>query len=688
MSEFFLELFTEEVPANLQSKARKFLLTNFENLFHDKKVPFKKSFSYSVPNRLVICFEGLKKKIVEKKYEKKGPSTLAPKEALAGFLKSNNIHEKDIFKKKVDKGEFYFFIKPEKKIETFNILKEFIPKILDSIDWKKSMRWGDSSLSWARPLKSILAILDGKLIDFKYHHLSSTNQTFLDKEFEEKTKKITNLKNYKNNLKNLNLIIDQSLRKDFIKQEIEKISKRNGLKVDINPLLLEEVTNLVEQPNIILCKFDKKFLKIPREILIITMQNHQKYFHALDNKGDITNQFFVVANNKDLKGFIKSGNERVIEARLSDAEFFWNKNKNQNLLKQMSKLKNMNYFKGLGTYFDKTQRMRKLGGFISDQLLISKDKIEISCSICKVDLVSDLVGEFPELQGIMGGYFAETQGFDKEVSLAVKEHYLPNSLESKIPKKSYSLALSLTDKLDTLVGFFSINLKPTGSKDPFALRRAAIGIIRLIIENNINFKLKDLINYSLLLYQENDFKFENSIVQKDLETFLIDRLKYYMKEKNIRSDIINAGLNSFGINNLNKIYKKSLALDKIILKESGQDIISSYKRASNILENEVAKNNIELSEIADPGIFKNEIEKKLFKKIKELKKYFTNLNNDEKYEITLDNLRSAKPIISDFFDNIIVNDEDNTIKKNRLELLQMFCRTFDNYINFSKIESV
>ena len=688
MSEFFLELFTEEVPSNLQVKARKFLLTNFENLFHDKKVPFKKSFSYSVPNRLVICFEGLNKKIVEKKYEKKGPSTLAPKEALAGFLKSNNIHEKDIFKKKVDKGEFYFFIKPEKKIETFNILKEFIPKILDSIEWKKSMRWGDSSLSWARPLKSILAILDGRLIDFKYHHLSSTNQTFLDKEFEEKTKKITNLKNYKNNLKNLNLIIDQSLRKDFIKQEIEKISKRNGLKVDINPLLLEEVTNLVEQPNIILCKFDKKFLKIPREILIITMQNHQKYFHALDNKGDITNQFFVVANNKDLKGFIKSGNERVIEARLSDAEFFWNKNKNQNLLKQMSKLKNMNYFKGLGTYFDKTQRMRKLGGFISDQLLISKDKIEISCSICKVDLVSDLVGEFPELQGIMGGYFAETQGFDKEVSLAVKEHYLPNSLESKIPKKSYSLALSLTDKLDTLVGFFSINLKPTGSKDPFALRRAAIGIIRLIIENNINFKLKDLINYSLLLYQENDLKFENSIVQKDLETFLIDRLKYYMKEKNIRSDIINAGLNSFGINNLNKIYKKSLALDKIILKESGQDIISSYKRASNILENEVAKNNIELSEIADPGIFKNEIEKKLFKKIKELKKYFTNLNNDEKYEITLDNLRSAKPIISDFFDNIIVNDEDNTIKKNRLELLQMFCRTFDNYINFSKIESV
>ena len=612
---------------------------------------------------------------------------MAPKEELTGFLKSNNIREKDIFKKKVDKGEFYFFIKPEKKIETFNILKEFIPKILDSIDWKKSMRWGDSSLSWARPLKSILAILDGKLIDFKYHHLSSTNQTFLDKEFEEKTKKITNLKNYKNSLKNLNLIIDQSSRKDFIKQEIEKISKRNGLKVDINPLLLEEVTNLVEQPNIILCKFDKKFLKIPREILIITMQNHQKYFHVLDNKGHITNQFFVVANNKDLKGFIKSGNERVIEARLSDAEFFWNKNKTQNLVKKVSELKSMNFFKGLGSYFEKVQRMRKLGGLISDELLISKEKVELSASICKTDLTSDLVGEFPELQGIMGGYFSTHQGFDKDVSLAITEQYLPVGLDSKVPRKPFSVALAITDKIDTLVGFFGINEKPTSSKDPFALRRIALGIIRVIIENKKDLKLNDLINYSLTLYQDQGHNFTNQDLQKELHNFLKDRFKYYMKEKQIRFDIIDATISSFSLNKLFSSFEKAKSLNKIINNQVGLDIISSFKRASNILDSEMRDNKVEINNTTDPGIFKTDFEKNLYKKISEIKKYYLDVNNDENYEESLSILAGTKKEVFEFFDNVKVNEENETLRKNRLELINMLCKTFQNFINFQLLKA-
>ena len=444
----------------------------------------------------------------------------------------------------------------------------------------------------------------------------------------------------------------------------------------------------MERPNVLSCKFDKKFLDIPQEILIITMQHHQKYFHTFDKKGNITNEFFVVANNKDKKGYIKSGNERVIEARLTDAAFFWKKNKGYNLVKQISKLKTMKYFKGLGTYFDKIQRMRKLSGMISDELLISKEKIELSSSICKVDLTSDLVGEFPELQGTMGGYFAEAQGFEKDISLAISEHYLPNGLESKVPKKPFSIALSLTDKLDTLVGFFGINEKPTSSKDPFALRRAALGIIRLIIENNKELKLVDLINYSLLLYHEQDFKLENHLAKKELIDFLLDRLKYYMKEKNIRSDIISASLDSFSIDHINKIYKKSFALNKIINKENGINIISSYKRASNILENELKNQELELSESTDPAIFKNDYEKNLYKKIIELSKYFAKINKDENYDQTLNNLTSAKGPIFDFFDNIIVNDEDKVIRKNRLELLQMLCKTFENYINFSKIESI
>ncbi|MDB9794865.1 glycine--tRNA ligase subunit beta, partial [bacterium] len=346
-----------------------------------------------------------------------------------------------------------------------------------------------------------------------------------------------------------------------------------------------------------------------------------------------------------------------------------------------------NYFKGLGSYFDKIQRMRKLGGMISDELLISKDQVELSASICKVDLISDIVGEFPELQGIMGGHFAEVQGFDKEIALAVCEHYQPTGLDSKTPKKPFSIALALTDKIDTLVGFFGIDQKPTSSKDPYALRRSALGVIKLLIDNNKEFKIKDLISYSTSLHSDQGFELSNDLSQKELAEFLMDRLKYYMKEKKIRADITDASINSYGIDHMNKIFKKALTLNNLINEEIGEDVMASYKRASSILESELKNSDLELSNTTDPGIFKNDYEKNLLKKINELRKYFTNINKDENYVESLTNLAGAKKVIFDFFDNVKVNDEDKSIKKNRLELLQMLCRTFDNYINFSNIES-
>ena len=373
---------------------------------------------------------------------------------------------------------------------------------------------------------------------------------------------------------------------------------------------------------------------------------------------------------------------------MSDAQFFWEKNKSNNLVKQVSKLKTMNYFKGLGTYFDKVQRMRKLGGMISDELLIGKDKVEISTMICKIDLLSDIVGEFPELQGVMGGYFAEFQGFDKDVSLAIREHYLPVGNESKIPKKPFSVALSLSDKIDTLVGFFGIDAKPTSSKDPFALRRLALGVIRILLENNRELKLKDLINYSSNLYQEQGFELSNKTHHKDLIIFFIERLKNYMKEKDIRSDIIEAAINSYGIDNIIKVYKKALILNKLINKEIGQIVISCYKRASNILDQELKNQELELSNTTDPDLFNSEFEKNLYKKIHELRKYFASSGRDENYELSLINLAESKNVIFDFFDNVMVNDENKAIKRNRLELLQMLCKTFDNYLNFSNVESL
>ena len=687
MSEFFLELFSEEIPSSLQKNLREDLLDSFNKLFNEKFVSFKKSSSYSTPNRMILVFEGLPKQVVLKSEEIKGPNINAPEIALEGFIRSNDISKKDLFKKKIDKGEFYFFKTKPTKLNTHELLEESIPLILQKIQWKKSMRWGEFDLNWGRPLKSILAIFDRKKLTFSFHHLVSSDTTFVDKEFEDNKKTFVDFKEYVNFFKKVSIVIDHKQRKNLIEKKFNEISNKKNIKIENNSKLLDEVVDLTDQPNVIVCEFDRKFLNIPKEILIITMQYHQKYFPTFDQKGNITNEFLVITNKQDKKGFIKLGNERVVEARLSDAEFFWEKDKSQNLVKRVSKLKSMNYFKGLGTYFDKVQRMRKLGGMLSDELLISKEKVELSASICKVDLVSELVGEFPELQGIMGGYFANEQGFEKEISLAISEQYLPIGLNSKVPKKPYSIALSLADKIDTLVGFFGINQKPTSSKDPFALRRLALGIIKIIIENKKDFKIRDLISYSSSLYMDQGFKFGNEFLQKELSDFLMDRLKFYMKEEKIRHDIIQASTNYNSLDKLVIIFGKAKSLNKIINKQNGIDLISSYKRASNILDSELDKLSVELSNTTDPGIFKTELEKNLFKKINELRKYFLSINKDENFEQSLANLAEAKKVIFDFFDNVIVNEDDQTIKKNRLELIQMLCKTFDNYVNFSLIDS-
>jgi glycyl-tRNA synthetase beta chain len=687
MSEFFLELFSEEIPAGLQKNLREKLLEEFQKFFLNKLIKSKKSFSLSTPNRLIIVFEGLDKEIKIKPEEIKGPKINAPEQALEGFVRSNKIEKKDLFKNKTEKGEFYFYKTKSKILKTHDLLIEFIPKLLENYQWKKSMKWGEFDLNWGRPLKSILSIFNKKIINFKFHHLVSSNSTYVDKDFENKKKIFTDFKIYEKYFRKQGVIIDQNKRGKLINREFSKLLNKKKLTIEHNSRLLDEVVNLVDNPNILLCNFDKKYLSIPKEILILTMQSHQKYFPTFNDKNEITNEFLIVTNKKDQKGLIKLGNERVVEARLNDAEFFWNKDKTQNLVKKVSELKSMNFFKGLGTYFDKVQRMRKLGGMISDELLISKEKVELSASICKTDLTSDLVGEFPELQGIMGGYFSKYQGFDKDISLAITEQYLPIGLDSKIPKKPFSVALSVTDKIDTLVGFFGINEKPTSSKDPFALRRTALSIIRIIIENKKDLKINDLLIYSSSLYQNQGYSFVNKNLQKELFNFLKDRFKYYLKEKQIRFDIIDASISSFSLNKLFSSFEKAKSLNKVINNQTGTDITSSYKRASNILDSEMKNKEIEITNTTDPGIFKSDYEKNLYKKINEIKKYYSGINNDENYEQSLSILAGAKREVFEFFDNVKVNEENETLRKNRLELINMLCKTFQNFINFQLLKT-
>ena len=686
MAELFIELFSEEIPSKLQIDTRRKIKQIFEEKLQIKEIKFNSSKSFSTPKRLVFVIDGLPEKIEQKGKNLKGPKVDAPQVALDGFIKSNNLSKSDIYKKKIEKGEFYFANTKPKIINILQELQHIVPSVMRDYSWKKSMKWSSYDLNWGRPLRSIIALFNNKVINFDYFHLQSNNLTFVDETNGEKQKKVSNFKSYLSILKSKNIVLDHEKRKEIILKKFKNICNLKKLKNHFNEKLIDEVVNLVEKPNVIVGKFDKIYLKIPKEILIITMQQHQKYFPLLDKNDKLTNLFLLVANLPDKKGYIKIGNQRVIESRLSDAKFFWDKNKTQNLVKQVSKLKNLSYFKRLGTFYEKTQRLRKLASLISDQLNLNKEKVEIVSSICKADLVSDLVGEFPELQGIMGKYFAIEQGFEEDISMAISDHYLPIGVNSDVPKKILSSAVAIIDKIDVLVGFFGINEKPSSSKDPFALRRNAIGLLRIIMENKLNIQLKDLINYSIVIYGEQNVNFPNNLVAKDVLLFLRERFRSLLKDKKIRNDIIDATDTSYAGDNFLKLYQKCLIINKNISKDICKNIIGTYKRASNIIDQELRNEKEKIIGHPEASLFTKDEEKYLFEKINEIRKYFSSTKKQESYEETLKILAEAKPTTDNFFDNVIVNDENIDIKKNRLELLQMFCRTFNNFIDFSKVQ--
>jgi len=688
MAELFIELLSEEIPATLQIDARQKIKNLIDEKLIKKEIKFKYSASFSTPKRLVFFIEGIPEKIKQDIKIIKGPKVDTPQIALEGFVKSNNLKQSNIYKKKNEKGEFYFAKIEPKEIDVLKELELIIPEALKNHSWKKSMKWSTYNLNWGRPLKSIIALFNNKTINFNFFHLKSGNTTLVDGEKEDKIEKINSFKEYINLLKSTDIILDQEKRKKIILNKMNNFCKAKKLKNNFNLRLINEVVNLVEKPNVILCKFEEIYLKIPQEILIITMQHHQKYFPLFDENDKLTNLFLLVSNLQDKKGYIKNGNQRVIEARLSDAQFFWEKNKNQSLIKQVGKLKTLVFFKNLGSFYERTQRLKKLASLVSDQLNLNKEKVEIASSICKADLVSDLVDEYPELQGVMGKYFATEQGFEEDISMAISEHYLPIGVNSEVPKKPISIAVSLVDKIDMLVGFFGINEKPSSSKDPFALRRTAIGLLRVIVENKLTIQLKDLINYSIVTYEEQNIKFENKLVAKQLLFFLRERFKNFLKDKKIRNDIIEAVDSSHINNNFLTFYKKSIIVNKNISKNMFKSVIETYKRASNIIEQELKiKKEVFLGQ-PETFLFKKDEEKELYNKINEIRQYFSSTKKDENHEEVLKILSQAKPITDNFFDNVIVNDENLGIKKNRLELLKMFCKTYDNFIDFSKVEGV
>ncbi|MDA8764344.1 glycine--tRNA ligase subunit beta [Candidatus Pelagibacter bacterium] len=684
MAELLLELYSEEIPPQLQIGARDQLKQFFERSFEEESIKYKKILIYSSPTRLTLVAEGLAEKIKIESKEIKGPKVGSPEQILQGFIKAKNISQSDLIEKETEKGKFYFIKTAPKNILVEELLISMLPKALASISWKKSMKWSDHSLMWGRPLRSIYALFNGKKIAFQFDHLESSDEIIIEQDLDSKSKKIKNFKDYNSLLRSNNIVLDHNEREKIILKKINSTSKSKDYKEILNSKLLEEVVNIVEDPNVLLVHFNKEYLKIPQEIIISTLEKHQRYFPIFGSRGRLTNNFFVVANKKDEKRFISIGNKRVVEARLADAKFFWDKDRSKNLIKQIANLKSVTFYEKLGTIYDKTQRIRKIAAMLSDDLNLNKEKIQIAASISKSDLCSDLVGEYPELQGVMGKYFALSQGFEEDVANSISDHYLPTGLTSELPKKPFSYSISIVDKIDTLVGFFVIDEKPTSSKDPFALRRAAIGLLRIIIENKLVFKLRDLIGYSIRLYEEQGVEIKNEKTEQQVLDFIKERMRNVLKLKNIKPDIIEASISSHAGDNFLDLYKKTLLINKYKNKGIGLNAISSYKRAANILD----KSGKGITGRPDAVLFRKDEEKILHEKINEIRKAFTVKDDNKDYESLLIKLSDTKESTDNFFDNVVVNDENQDIKNNRLELLKMFCNTFDNFIDFSKLEGL
>lgn len=687
MSEFLLELYSEEIPHGLQIDCRTNLDASFQKKLEDHNIKYKHINVFSTPSRLCIHIEGLPTNLLLEAKEIKGPKVGSPEQALEGFLKSNKLDKKDVFEKEIDKGKFYFAKTKQQKIDLQTLFATQVPEILKTLNWKKSMRWSNHSLSWGRPLKSILCLFDKHPVVFDFHHLKSSNKVHVGGPYDEKSFIVKNIVQYFSTLKDKKIILDQEVRKKMVLEGLKSVFKKSKCEDNPNAKLVEEVTNLVDYPTALKGQFSKEFLELPEELLHLTMMQHQRYFPMKSlETNKITNSFITISNNTDEKKLIIAGNESVLQARLSDAKFFWDKNKRQNLVKNVSKLNGITFYKDLGSLYDKTQRVRQLASLIADIIGANKGDTEIAGSICKADLVSDLVGEYPELQGVIGKYFALSQGFSPEIANAISDHYLPVGPTDRVPKDKISICVALADKLDTLIGFFGINLKPTSSKDPFALRRAVLGMIRIILDNKISISLKEIINNAKNLYLSNNVEIINDRLADDLIDFFNDRFKNLLKDKEKRLDVVDSVLSNNRSDDFYNLYLKITTIAKCIKQPDGINSIAAYKRAKNILEqnDQMVKDNIFGN--PDPVLFNTEIEKNLLANIQEVREYFTTPSRLRDSQKSIKMLSDVKVLTDRFFEEVKVNDDNEEVKKNRLELLFLMCKTFDNFTDFSKLE--
>ena len=673
--DFLLELGTEELPPKLLLKLSNSLRDNFEQELNKLNLNFNNTKAFATPRRLAITISELQSKQQDQVIEKKGPSTQSPEMAINGFAKSCGVSVDELEKKELAGKEYFFYSKEEPGQSIKDLLPSIIEKSIKDIPITRSMKWGDSDYSFVRPVHWLVVMLDKDVVNANIMGLKSGRES-KGLRFQDLNLKFSHANEYENLMsQKAQILVDFNKRKELIRDQILSVAKTNNAEVVIDESLLDEVCALVEYPRAFSGSFDKKFLDIPQEAIISAMKSHQKYFHLVDSKEKLLPLFISVANieSSNIQAVI-DGNERVIHPRLADSEFFWNQDKAIKLEERLAGLDSVMFMKSLGSMGQKAKRIEKLSSNISDLAGFDKEIAQRAGLLSKTDLLSEMVGEFADLQGIMGGYYALNDGESKEVSVAIREHYQPRFAGDSLPSTDAGIAVSLADKMDTLTGIYGIGQGPTGSKDPYALRRTALGMLRILLEAKIELNLKSLIDFSLSLHlKEVDRKCAG-----DIYNFMMDRLKAYYRDANIDTNIYEAVLAVSPDSPLDFHYRID-ALNEFTQSADSKSLIEANKRIANIL-----KDSDEKLEELNSNMLLEDSEKILYKATESLTK---ELSGSKNYKEIMKSLLNLKDSIDSFFDNVMVNAEDDKVKSSRLALIRRVRHLFLSVADISHLSS-
>ena len=739
MPELLLELFSEEIPARMQAQGAKDLERLVVGALSDRGLLFEAIRGFAGPRRLTLAISGLPAKQPDVSEEKKGPRINAPEKAIEGFLKSAGITLDQCEKRADPKGDFYVAVIHRKGRAAADVLAEILPETIAKLPWPKSMRWGDGSFRWVRPLHSIVATFDGEIVPFEIAGVKSGNLTRGHRFLSEGDIAVRRFEDYEQKLRAAHVIVDGAERRETVLHEAKQKAFALGLELIDDEGLANEVMGLAEWPVVLIGEIDSAFMDVPPEVLQTTMRTHQKYFALRDPKtGKLANRFAVVANMiaQDGGKQIVAGNERVLRARLSDAKFFWEQDRKRTLESRVADLKDIVFHAKLGTQLKRVERIEAIAGQIADRIDADVEKAQRAARLAKADLTTGLVGEFPELQGIMGHYYALNDGEAPEIAAAIRDHYKPLGPSDQVPTAKVSIAVALADKLHALTALFAIGEQPTGSSDPFALRRAALGVIRIVLQNQLRVEVhnlgldiemfpealeiatRDVASRGLTSGQDAQTKGggttlvervrrneaereakqaeEKEITRLAVEravefkSFVIERLKVVMRGSGLRYDFIDAVF-AAGSDSLDliRIVRRAEAVQAFLQTDDGANLLVGYRRAANILKIEEKKDKKEKGEYRFPpdvGALAQAEEKALQAALLSAQEAIAKLLQREDFAGAMSEMAKLRAPVDRFFDKVTVNADDKTLRENRLKLLAQIVATAHQVADFSKVE--